>query len=205
MWYPLLQDVVDIYERVASYEGHQASVRDRKALDRLIVAPQHAGGDEATTENLARKAAALIISVIENRLFEPCTQRTAFALTTVFLDRNGVTFQASIDGMGELFYQISDGTVTHEDLSRWIDSRLEVQNRQQNARRILSALSHIARVIEEIEGMPGLRHHADSLDNAGNAICLEVAALLEVGETAHDYIQEGYPAVDDRWREAFKT
>ena len=205
MWYPLLQDVVDIYERVASYEGHQASVEDREALDRLIVAPQHAGGDEATTENLARKAAALITLVIENRLFEPCTQRTAFALTTVFLDRNGVTFQASIDGMGELFYQISDGTLTHEDLSRWIDSRLEVQNRQQNARRILSALSHIARVIEEIEGMPGLRHHADSLDNAGNAICLEVAALLEVGETAHDYIQEGYPAVDDRWREAFKT
>lgn len=203
MWYPTLQEVLDVYERVASYEGHEAKVRDRNALDRAIVAPQHAGGDKPTTDNLARKAAALMTSIIENRLFEPCTQRTAFALTSVFLDRNGVTFQASIDGMGELFYQISDGTVTHEDLSTWIESRLEMQSRQQNARRILSALSHIARVIEEIEGMPGLKRHADSLDNAGNAICLEVAALLEVGNNGRDYVQEGYPAVDDRWGEAF--
>lgn len=205
MWYPTLHDVIDIYDQVASYEGHEADVRDRDALDRLIVAPQHAGKDEPTPQNLARKAAALMKSAIENRLFKPCTQRTAFTLTSVFLDRNGATFRASIHGMGELFYQITDGSLTHEDLSRWIESRLEVQSRQDNARRILSALSHIAGVLEEIEGMPGLKRHAELLDNAGNAICLEVAALLEVGETTHDYVQEGYPSVDDRWGEAFKT
>lgn len=203
MWYPKLQDVLDVYERIASYEGHSAEVRDRNALDRAIVAPQHAAGNEATTENLAKKAAALMISIIENRLFEPCTQRTAFALTSVFLDRNGVSFRASVDGMGELFYQISDGTLGHGDLATWIESRLEMRHRQQNARRILSALSHIARVIEEIEGMPGLKRHADSLDNAGNAICLEVASLLQLGNNGREYVQEGYPAVDDRWGEAF--
>lgn len=204
MWYPTVQDVLDVYERVASYEGHPADVRNRNALDRAIVAPQHEGGDQATPETLAKKAAALMISVVENRLFEPCTQRTAFALTHVFLDRNGVTFQASIDGMGELFYQISDGTLGHEDLATWIEARLEPQNRQRNAQRILSALTHIARVIEDLEGMPGLHRHADSLDNAGNAICLEVAALLEVGKNVQDYVQESYPAVDERWGEAFE-
>ena len=71
-------------------------------------------------------------------------------------DRNGVTFQPPLDGMEELVYQIPDGSLTHEDLSTWIESRLEVQSRQQYARRILLALSHVARVIEEIEGMPGL-------------------------------------------------
>ena len=203
MWYPTVQDVLDVYERVASFEGQKADVRDRNALDRAIVAPQHAGGDKGTVENIARKAAAMMVSIIENRLFRPCTQRTAFALTHVFLDRNGYSFQASLDGMGELFYQISDGTLGHEDLATWIGNRLESQNRQQNARRILSALSHIARVIEEIEQMPGLKRYADTLDNAGNAICLEVATLLEVGNNGRDYVQEGYPAVDERWGEAF--
>lgn len=203
MWYPKLQDVLEVYERIASYEGRKVEVRDRNALDRAIVAPQHAGGNEATTENLARKAAALMISIIENRLFEPCTQRTAFALTSIFLDRNGVYFRASVDGMGELFYQISDGSLGHDDLSTWIQSRLEMKDRQKNARRILSALSHIARVIEEIEGTPGMKRHADSLDNAANAVCIEVANLLQLRDNGREYVQEGYPDVYERWGEVF--
>lgn len=204
MWYPTVQDVLDVYERVASFEGHTPEVRDRNALDRAIVAPQHEGGNRPTTENLSRKAAALMISIIEDRLFEPCTQRTAFALTSVFLDRNGMTFQASLDGMGELLYQISDGTLRHGSLSTWIEARLEPQNRQKNARRILSALSHIANIIEEIEEIPGLQRQAESLDNAANAICLEVATLLEIGNNGRKYVQEGFPAVDERWGEAFE-
>jgi len=205
MWYPKLQDVLQVYERIASYEGKEAKVRDRNALDRAIVAPQHAGGNEATTENLARKAAALMISIIENRLFEPCTQRTAFALTSIFLDRNGVYFRASVDGMGELFYQISDGSLGHDDLSAWIQSRLEMKDRQKNAQRILSALSHIARVIEEIEGTPGMKRHADSLDNAANAICIEVATLLQLRENGREYVRERYPDVYERWGEVFEV
>ena len=203
MWYPKLRDVLEVYERIAAYEGREAEVRDRNALDRAIVAPQHAGEDDATTETLARKAAALMISIVQNRLFEPCTQRTAFALTSVFLDRNGVNFRASVDGMGEVFYQISDGTLGRGELATWIESRLEMRHRQQNARRILSALSHVAHVIEEIESVPGLKRHADSLDNASNAICLEVGTLLQLGNNGRDYVREGYPAVDDRWGEAF--
>lgn len=205
MWYPKVRDVLEVYERMASHEGREAEVRDRNALDRAIVAPQHAGGQEATPENLARKAAALMISIIENRLFEPCTHRTAFALTSIFLDRNGVYFRASVDGMGELFYQISDGNLGRGDLATWIQSRLEMKDRQKNARRILSALSHIANVIEEIEGVPGMKRHADSLDNAANAICLEVNSLLQLQNNGREYVEEGYPAVYDRWGEAFEA
>lgn len=203
MWYPTLSEVLAVYERVASYEGHKAEVRDRSALDRAIVAPQRVGGDEPTTETLAKKAAALMIEIIRPRLFEPCTQRTAFALTSVFLDRNGATFQASLDGMGELFYQISDGTMGEKELGAWIESRLEMRYREQSARRILSALNHIARVLEDLEGIPGLKRHVDTLDNAANAICLEVASLYQLGDDGAKYVREGYPAVDERWREAF--
>lgn len=203
MWYPTLSDVLEVYERIASYEGREAEVRDRSALDRAIIAPQRAGGDDPTTENLAKKAAALMIEIIRPRLFKPCTQRTGFALTSVFLDRNGATFQASLDGMGELFYQISDGSMGRKELAAWIESRLEMRHREQSARRILSALNHMARSLEELDGMPGIERHVDTLDNAGNAVCLEVASLYQLGGNGRQYVREGYPAVDERWGEAF--
>jgi hypothetical protein len=80
-----------------------------------------------------------------------------------------------------------------------------MKDRQKNARRILSALSHIANVIEEIEGVPGMKRHADSLDNAANAICLEVNSLLQLQNSGREYVEEGFPAVYDRWGEAFEA
>lgn len=93
MWYPTLSDVLTVYERIASYEGRKAAVRDRSALYQAIIAPQRAGGDDPAIEDLSTKAAAFMIEIIRPRLFEPCTQRTAFALTSVFLDRTERRFR----------------------------------------------------------------------------------------------------------------
>ena len=84
--------------------------------------------------------------------------------------------------MQGLLDQISEGMLDHEAFKRWIKDRTEMQTRRQSAKRILGAVSRISQVIEEIEQNPGAGRHAQTLENAGSAICIEVNGLIDMQE-----------------------
>lgn len=203
MWYPTLAHVLEIHERIASFSEEEGTVRDRSALDRLIVAPQREGGSKRTLSNLARKAASLIVLVVQERPFKSCNEQTAYALASAFLDRNGAAFNASLDQMGELFYQISDGTHGKASVADWIQHRITNRYDARHARRIVSALDQLAAVIEDLETRPGLDDHAKRLDRVGNAICAEVTSIFHLNDTRREHIRESYPGVDQQWGAVF--
>jgi hypothetical protein len=105
--------------------------------------------------------------------------------------------------MQGLLDQISEGMLDHEAFKRWIKDRTEMQTRRQSAKRILGAVSRISQVIEEIKQKPGTGRHAQTLENAGNAICIEVNGLIDMQEGKGKLVEEGYPAVYERWKSAF--
>lgn len=201
MWYPSLSDVIRIYERVSPKQDGR--VRDERALDRMIMAPQHAAEDHPTKANLAGKTSAMIIAAVEAEPFTRRTEEAALAVGAQFLDRNGATLQASLNGMQGLLDQISEGMLEHETFKRWIKDRTKMQTRQESAKRILGAVSRISQVIEEIEQKPDAGRHAQTLENAGNAICTEVNRLIDMQEGKSKLVEEGYPAVYERWKSAF--
>jgi hypothetical protein len=58
VWYPTLPDVLDVHERIASFNGRDALVRDQTILDRVVLAPQRAEGNERTAEGLFHQVAS---------------------------------------------------------------------------------------------------------------------------------------------------
>lgn len=136
MWYPELEDVRNVHERIASLRGQEGGVRDPAALERALRASRQAGGEAPSEESLSeespfeespsegspseespseessskqslsKKAVALIVPIVRDRPFECCNEQTAFALTMAFLSENGATFQGSLVEMDELFRQI---------------------------------------------------------------------------------------------------
>lgn len=205
MWYLTLPDVLEVHERIASFRGCKAAVCDRSALDHAIVAPQRVEEGKMSIDVLARKAAALMVRLVRDRPFEHCTEETAFALATVFLDRNGASLQATLDDVGELFYQIADGTMGEARLATWMERHLETQFSHQHLHRILSSLDRLAKVIEDLEGRPTLQRYVHTLDGVGNSICLEVTTLFALGESGQETVRNDYPAVDEQWGEIFEV
>jgi len=95
MWYPTLSEVIRIYERVSPEQDGR--IRDKQALNRMIMAPQHAEEDTPTKDNLAGKTSAMVIAAVEAEPFTRRTEQAGFAVGSHFLDRNGATLQASMN------------------------------------------------------------------------------------------------------------
>lgn len=203
MWYPTLPDFLQIHEQVASSKGQNGGVRDRSVLEQAVVAPQRTGGENRTMEAISEKGAAILTTVIRDRPFENTNEQTGYAVLSVFLDRNGASFQASLSEMGELFYQISDGSVGEAKVASWIKSRLSNRFDQRHLERILSALDRLAGVVEELKGIAGFQDQADTLDGIGSVVSLEVVSLFAPTESKKRQIREDYPAIDEHWGEAF--
>lgn len=202
MWYPTLSDVIDIYERIATYQGHDATISDSAALDRIIVAPQRHGTDRATAESLSRKAAAMYVTAVQNQVFESATARTAYVLVSEFLDRNGAQFEASVAEMMELSSSVAEGA-EGDKIASWIEERVTVRPAHRHRRRLLGALTHLARTIEELERVPGLEQNVRTLGKVGGTVAREVASLFPFQHDARSVLQQSFPAVDDRWGDEF--
>lgn len=203
MWYPTLSDALDIYERVATHEGHRPDISDPAALDRVIVAPQRHGTDQATAESLSRKAAAMCVMAVQTQVFGSITSRTAYVLISEFLDRNGANFNASVADLKEQSYPIADGTVGME-IASWIEAHLEMREPHRHQRHILTALNRLAQTIEELEGVPGLERKVETLDNVGDGVCRAMASLFRSEMKGEEIVHGSFPAVHDRWGPVFE-
>lgn len=201
MWYPTLSDVLDIYERVATHEGHAATISDPGGLDRVIVAPQRHGTGQVTAESLSEKAAAMYVMAVETEVFKPSTVRTAYVLVSEFLDRNGANFKASVNEMEDQFTPIAEGA-TGEEVTSWIKTHLDMRPSHVRWRQILGALDRLARTIEALEGVPGLERRMETIDEVGDNVCRAVASLPS-RTGGREAVRNSFPAVHDRWGEAF--
>jgi prophage maintenance system killer protein len=199
MWYPTLGDVLEVYERVAGRHPSPPESRDEAAVDRLVVAPQWAGNEEKTVGSMASKAAAILSCATEEDKFPERGAHVGYALAVTLLEKNGFDLQADLTAVRDVALQLRDGDLQTDGLADWITLRLERKDRSLNARRILTALDRMTRVIDRLKKHPDGERLAKQLDAAGHAICTEVIDAFEPGEQAQERILHSYPAVDERW------
>ena len=203
MWYPTLSDVVDLHERVAYSRGHALEVADPEALDRVVVAPQWAGRDASSDRRLARKAAALFLTATRLRPFQESNVRTAFAVMLTFLHRNGTRLEVSFDAVRDRFDEVGFDTLDEGTLAAFLVSNCARRSPSRPLRRLLAALSRLAHTIEALDEEPALEDQVSVLDGVGADISHALAVIFVVNPTDWDTLSPAYPAVGDRWAEAF--
>ena len=199
MWYPTLDDVLEVYKRVA--EGHTSppEPRNKAAVARLVVAPQWAGGEKRTIGSMARKAAAILSCAVEDDPFPERGAHVGYALAVTFLEKNGLNLRTDLDSVRDLAQSLRDGDLGTDGLADWTALRLERKEEQFNARQVFAALDRMTRVIDRLQKHPDGERLAKQLNAAGYAICTEVIDAFEPGEQARERILQSYPAIDERW------
>lgn len=204
MWYPTLNDVLEIYERIAGAYAPAPKPRDEGAVDRLVMAPQWAGGEKRTIENIARKTAEILSCAVEDGTFQKKNVHVGYALAALFLEKNDFTLRTDLETVHDQLVRLQGGDLEIDELAAWIGSQLERKEKPFNAKRVFSALHRIATVMEELEDHADMERHADQLDAAGYTICAEMVDAFDPSENTRGRILRSYPAIDEHWGEVFE-
>lgn len=203
MWYPTVSDVTDIHERVASAKAQPSAVRDEALFDQLVVAPQRPGPEAQTASALGTKAAAILQHAITEEVFESTNEHIAFALASVFLQRNGFVLKASLADLRVISPKIREG-MPRDEIADWVSERLTPEEEGPPGRRILAALNTLATIVERLEGTPGIGKDVDTLRRIGRMLCAGLESAFGPSERDRQRILEAYPALKEQWGEVFE-
>ncbi|MBL8732678.1 MAG: type II toxin-antitoxin system death-on-curing family toxin [Planctomycetes bacterium] len=98
--------------------GGSDGLRDPGLLESALARPQHLFAYEKP--DLCRLAAAYGHGIAKNHPFVDGNKRAAFLATTVFLERNGLTFQAPPAHAVTFLLGLADGTLEEEAFAAWL-------------------------------------------------------------------------------------
>lgn len=101
--YLTLDDITDLAEAVLALEGEELLTRDPGLLQSALARPQSTVFGEDAYPSLARKAAALLESLVRNHALIDGNKRIAWAAAKLFLFYNDVHLIAPGAEQGETF------------------------------------------------------------------------------------------------------
>jgi len=128
MRYLSLQEVVSLHSLLISQSGGSSGLRDRGALESAVAQPEAGFGGKDLYPDLARKAAALGHSLIQNHPFVDGNKRIGHAAMEVFLLLNGHEIAASVDDQEKIILDVASGNVSRNELGEWISKHMVVRN-----------------------------------------------------------------------------
>ena len=128
MRYLSLQEVVSLHSLLISQRGGSSGLRDRGALESAVAQPEAGFGGKDLYPDLARKAAALGHSLIQNHPFVDGNKRIGHAAMEVFLLLNGHEIAASVDDQEKIILDVASGNVSRNELGEWISKHMVVRN-----------------------------------------------------------------------------
>jgi death-on-curing protein len=128
MRYLSLQEVISLHSLLISQSGGSSGLRDRGALESAVAQPEAGFGGEDLYPDLARKAAALGHSLIQNHPFVDGNKRIGHAAMEVFLLLNGHEIAASVDDQEKIILDVASGNVSRNELGEWISKHMVVRN-----------------------------------------------------------------------------
>ena len=120
-WVPL-HTVLAIHEAQLERFGGRWGVRDRSLVESAVMRPQqihHYSPDAA----MCRLAAAYAFGLARNLGFIDGNKRTAFLTALVFLEKNGLEFDAPETEVVLMMKGTASGEFTEEQLASWFDRR----------------------------------------------------------------------------------
>jgi len=97
-------------------------------LESAVAQPEAGFGGKDLYPDLARKAAALGHSLIQNHPFVDGNKRIGHAAMEVFLLLNGHEIAASVDDQEKIILDVASGNVSRNELGEWISKHMVVRN-----------------------------------------------------------------------------
>jgi death-on-curing protein len=102
--------------------GEQAGFKDEGLLDSAIHRPQQTLFGEDAYASLFEKAGALFESIARNHAFHNGNKRTAFAVTEVFLKKNGYKIRVNTKENEDFTVKVAQGHVDISEISMWLET-----------------------------------------------------------------------------------
>jgi len=112
-----------IHKRQIAEHGGEEGIRDLGLLSSALARPQNRYNYEPQS-NLADLAAAYGYGIAKNHPFIDGNKRVALAVTRTFLRLNGQSINATQVEKSLIFLKLAEGTVSEEELAKWICQRL---------------------------------------------------------------------------------
>src|SRR5689334_15702127 len=120
MRYLSLQEVISLHSLLIAQSGGSSGLRDRGAVESAIAQPEASFGGNDLYPDLARKAAALGHSLIQNHPFVDGNKRVGHAAMEVFLLLNGHEINASVDDQEKIIIDVASGKISRIELGEWL-------------------------------------------------------------------------------------
>jgi death-on-curing protein len=124
MRYLTAGEVLHLYQNVMQQSGGGPGIRDLGALESAIAQPRMTFGGEELYPTIVEKAAALAYSLIQNHPFIDGNKRTGHAAAETFVALNGWEIAAPIDEQVEVVLGVAAGSVSREELTKWLREHL---------------------------------------------------------------------------------
>ncbi|MGJ9384210.1 type II toxin-antitoxin system death-on-curing family toxin [Salipaludibacillus sp. CF4.18] len=128
MEYLTYRDVVLIHYLIMKRygEGEHAGVKDEGLLESALHRPKQTIVGEDAYPSLWEKAAVLFQSVSRNHAFYNGNKRTSFAVTELFLKKNGYKLKKVYNQEIEDFtVDVARGAVGMEEIAFWLEAHAE--------------------------------------------------------------------------------
>lgn len=118
------RQILHVHQRQIERFGGSDGIRDERALDAAIARPRATFGGEDLYPTLARKAGALLHSLVANHPFVDGNKRVGATGAELLVLINGFEIDASDDAMEELTMTVARGNIEADEIAVWIDQRL---------------------------------------------------------------------------------
>jgi death on curing protein len=118
--YLSLTEVLDLHSRVIEVAGGAASLRDLGALQSAVAQPRTTFEGTDLYPALEEKAAALMLSLVQNHPFVDGNKRVGHAAAETFLMLNGFELVATVDESERIVAGLASSQVSREVLVTWI-------------------------------------------------------------------------------------
>ncbi|GIV17038.1 MAG: death-on-curing protein [Armatimonadota bacterium] len=115
--------VLIVHRRQVLQHGGTLGIRDEGLLESALARPRQIFAYEPGA-NIARLAAAYAWGIVHNHPFVDGNKRTALVACRVFLRLNGYDLAAPAEEKYAMFMGIASGTVSEEELLRWLEERI---------------------------------------------------------------------------------
>ena len=113
--------VTAVHEMLLAEHGGLSGVRDASLLDSALAKPKQRLAYQQDS-SIFELAAAYSLGVIKNHPFVDGNKRTAFTLAAIFLELNGVVFNAPEAEVVVYYEGLAAGDVSEKELVSWLEN-----------------------------------------------------------------------------------
>lgn len=126
-----LADVMEMHLYQLEHFGGSPGLRDMNLLKSAIAMPQMSFGGIVLHKNIFEMAAAYLFHVVENHPFLDGNKRTGAMAAIVFLDVNGMDFEATDDDFAEMVLQVASGRMGKQEVAAFLKGKCSPQARRE--------------------------------------------------------------------------